>query len=396
MVQSFPKINRLFIIFPIFVKINHFNKPFNCFSMKKKMYFLLLLAFVGLCTPAKAVLVNIPDANFRARLQTLYPACFVGVQMETTCVGITSATLLTISGLNITNLSGIEYFVNLQILECNSIPLINLPILPVSLIALYCSNNPLMTLPALPPNLRELFWANNQSLTLPILPNSLLVLACPDNQLTSLPTLPTTLNKLVCTRNQLTSLPTLPGTLNDLTCASNQLTSLPTLPSGLQRLWCDFNKLTSLPPMPLTTTDLICKSNLLSFSDLEAAIRPNTSYQASPQNYTIIPATQTLSSGNTLTINGGIGGSANVYQWIKNGSIIFGATSAVYSKANITDADAGLYRCIVTSTSIAGVSILSSNVIICTNVTITNTSLPNVNRNCLGSLPNNWLICVYL
>ena len=52
------------------------------------MYFVLLLAFVGLCAPAKAFLVNIPDANFRARLQTLYPTCFVGAQMETTCPSV--------------------------------------------------------------------------------------------------------------------------------------------------------------------------------------------------------------------------------------------------------------------------------------------------------------------
>ena len=40
--------------FRIFVKINLLNKPFNYFSMKKKMYFLLLLAFVGFYTNTNA------------------------------------------------------------------------------------------------------------------------------------------------------------------------------------------------------------------------------------------------------------------------------------------------------------------------------------------------------
>ena len=74
--------------------------------MKKNLYLLFFIAFFGLQLPAKAVLVNIPDANLRTRLQTLYPTCFTGAQMETTCTNITTAGFLDVSALSIANLSG--------------------------------------------------------------------------------------------------------------------------------------------------------------------------------------------------------------------------------------------------------------------------------------------------
>ncbi len=87
-------------------------------TMKKPFLFLLFLALIAI-TPAKAFLVTIPDANFRARLQTLYPACFVGTQMETTCTSVTTAISLNVDNLNIANLSGVQYFTSLQNLQCN-------------------------------------------------------------------------------------------------------------------------------------------------------------------------------------------------------------------------------------------------------------------------------------
>ena len=192
-------------------------------TMKKKLYFLILIGLLAFCTPAKATLVNIPDANFRAKLQTLFPSCFVGVQMETTCIGITTAIFLNversnIANLGITDLSGIEYFSSLIELRCSGNLLTTLPILPSSLQQLDCRTNQLMVLPTLPANLQRLDCQGNQLITLPSLPSSLQDLYCQDNQLITLPPLSSGLQHLNCQGNQLTTLPPLPASLQWLNC----------------------------------------------------------------------------------------------------------------------------------------------------------------------------------
>ncbi len=389
--------------------------------MKKNFLFLLFLALVAI-TPAKAFLVTIPDVNFRARLQILYPTCFVGAQMETTCAGITSATTLNVSNLNIANLSGVEYFTSLQTLNCNNNQLTSLPTLPTSLQSLSCENNQLTSLPVLPSSLQILMCYGNQLVSLPTLPASLTNLGCTSNQLTSLPALPASLTYLDCGVNQLTGLPTLPASLTYLACGSNQLMSLPALPANLQSLVCQFNQLTSLPALPVSLQFLYCfnnqltslpalpagflrlegynnqltslpvlpvslqflacQFNLLDFADLEAINPKPSQYAANTQSYKILPATQSVATGATLTISGAIGGSLNVYQWYKNSTPISGATSATYTKTNITSADAGVYYCVVTSTYVGagtttGVTITSSNVTVCVDKFITTLSLPS-------------------
>ena len=325
---------------------------------------------IAIQTPAKAVLVNIPDANFRAKLQTLYPACFVGAQMETTCSGVTSAFSLDVLLLNIANLDGVQYFTNLRMLICRGNLLTVLPVLPLSLTFLDCGFNQLTSLLTLPAGLQKLYCFHNQLTTLPVLPIGLQDLECYNNQLTSLPSLPVSL-------------------ILGLRCENNQLTSLPTLPVGLVRMSCFNNQLTDLPILPATLGFLSCFNNLLDFSDLEAinlSFSTIYDYNANPQTYNILPATQSVGTNTTLTINGVIGGSLNVYQWYKNNVLISGATSATYTKTNITNTDAGTYKCVVTSNYVGtgtttGITITSSNVVVniitCSTIAISPVNLPN-------------------
>ncbi len=311
-------------------------------TMKNKFYFLILIGLFTFCTPAKALLVNIPDANFRAYLQATYPTCFVGAQMETTCVGVITALSLNVNSLNIANLSGVQYFTSLQQLVCYQ----------------------------------------NQLTSLPALPTSLQILECGQNQLTSLPVLPASLTDLNCGANQLTDLPALPVSLQQLFCTGNQLTSLPALPASLVTLLCGGNQLTSLPALPVSLVTLLCDINLLDFADLEIINPKPATYIANPQSYTILPAIQNVSVGNPLTISGSVGGTLNVYQWYKNGTLISSATSATFSIPVVTVTDAGVYRCVVTSTFVGagtttGVTITSSNVNIsvsCPTITFNNTT----------------------
>ena len=154
--------------------------------------------------------VTIPDANFVAYLQWLYPDCMNGNLMDTTSTVLDTLTSLSVDNYSITDLTGIQYF--------------------TSLLDLSCSGNLLTSLPALP--------------------NSLQNISCDQNQLTSLPALPTSLIRLWCNNNQLTNLPVLPSPLQDLDCSDNQLTSIPTLPNNLKYLVCANNNLTGLPFLP--------------------------------------------------------------------------------------------------------------------------------------------------
>ncbi|QBP33179.1 putative capsid decoration protein [Shigella phage Silverhawkium] len=71
---------------------------------------------------------------------------------------------------------------------------------------------------------------------------------------------------------------------------------------------------------------------------------------------TVQPTNQTVNAGGTLNLSVTATG-ATGYQWKKGGTDISGATSATFTKANVTTADAGSYTCVVTG---AGGSVTSS------------------------------------
>ena len=261
----------------------------------------------------------------------------------------------------------------------------------ISLWQLYCDNNQLTSLPTLPASLIELRCNNNQLTSLPTLPTGLQELICDNNQLASLPALPASLQTLWCFNNQLASLTTLPAILQILYCNNNLLTSLPALPVNLQSLICHNNLLTSLPIIPANLQTFTCYNNQLDFADLETinVIAVGGDPYANPQNYEILPVAQTVAAGTTLTISGGIGGSLNVYQWYKDNILISGATSANYTKINITHTDIGVYRCIITSTYVGAatirVSIRSSNVTVSvTGLSSQTITLPTISTKTYG------------
>jgi uncharacterized repeat protein (TIGR01451 family) len=228
-----------------------------------KKLILLLFIFCLQLVPAKAQWVTIPDANFVTKLQQLYPSCMNGNQMDITCSQIINATTLNVSSSGISNLSGVEYFINLTTLNCYSNQLTSLPALPNSLTWLNCNSNQFNSLPQLPNSLTHLECGQNSLISLPVLPNTLTYLDCHYNLITNLFTLPNSLQTLDCGINQLTNLPALPSSLVDLKCSGNQLTILPALPSGLVTLQCYSNQLGSLPVLPLSLIDLRSGDNQL-------------------------------------------------------------------------------------------------------------------------------------
>lgn len=181
----------------------------------KNLYILIFAFFLSINTNAQWV--TIPDPGFVNILTNNFPVCMNGNQMDTTCPGIVSATQLYLGGGNaVSDLTGLEYFDNLQDLNIadNQITIINY--LPPGLIGLDCSNNPLLQLPNLP--------------------SSLIFLRTNDCGLNSLPPLPSTLIDLYCSDNNLTTLTGLPPALSTLDCSKNQITQLPVLPLNLTTL----------------------------------------------------------------------------------------------------------------------------------------------------------------
>jgi uncharacterized repeat protein (TIGR01451 family) len=228
--------------------------------MKK---FTILLAILFAINIAKAQYVTIPDANFAAYLDSLIPSAMNGNQMDTTNIEVTSLPEINVCNKSIADLSGIQYFDFLMILNCTYNQLTTLPPLPGNLQNINCSFNQLTSLPVLPSILNSIDCQSNQLTTLPALPSTLQYFGCTNNQITVLPTLPNNMVALICNYNQLTTLPTLPDSLIYLDCNVNFLTVLPTLPSTLEALQCGSNQLSSLPVLPNTLQYFVCAQNQL-------------------------------------------------------------------------------------------------------------------------------------
>ncbi len=235
----------------------------------KKLYFIFLFAWVAFNT-GKAQYVTIPDTTFVNWLQSNgYSACMNGNQLDTTCGAVLSATTMNCYAVPVRDLAGIQYFKNLDSLDCSSDSLYNIPALPPLLTFLNCGYNNLINLPLLPTNLLSFQCAYNKLTSLPVLPPNLADLYCENNKLTSLPSLPTTLRALDCSENiSIDSIPPLPPSMWEFGCEYNSIRSLPPLPSFLRLLSCSSNQLTFLPVLPDTLFSLSCSYNI--FSSLPA------------------------------------------------------------------------------------------------------------------------------
>ncbi len=239
--------------------------------MKKITKTILLLAFIGLSFgKVNAQYVTIPDANFVTWLTANYPTCMNGNQMDTTCAGVVNAMIVNVSSLQISDLTGIQYFDNLSNLNCDYNQLTQLPTLPSLLDTISCANNQLIYLPNLPPILVSLICNNNQLTGLPPLPNNIKNLSCDHNSISSIFSLPDSLISFDCRNNFLTSIPMLPNGISILICDSNQLTSLPSL-HNIFAFSCRHNLISCFPTLP----ESISFVGLFDISDNLATCYPN-------------------------------------------------------------------------------------------------------------------------
>ncbi len=237
----------------------------------KKLYFLLL--FTGIV--AKAQIVNIPDANFKAKL--ISSNLDINGDGEIQVSEAINATYLDVTQSNITDMTGIEAFTSLTTLTCfgNQLTTLNVSNSP-NLQTLYCNYNQLATLNINGLTNLQILNCNNNNLTSLDVSNmtNLTYLSCTSNQISSLNVSGlTSLTYLDCFINQISAIDINSSiNLTDLNCGYNQITSLNiTSLNNLVNFNCSGNQLTTLNVNNLTALQkLICNNNYLTSLDATA------------------------------------------------------------------------------------------------------------------------------
>ncbi len=252
-----------------------------------KKFYLTVLSFFFFFS-ANAQIVNIPDTNFKAKLlaadttnttaKNLAGDYFKidadndGEIQESEALNVS---YLAVNYLPISSLAGIEFFTNLQELDCSDNQLTYLDVSGLTnLQILDCSSNLITNLDVSGlTNLGYLECLNNLLANLNVSGlTNLGYLDCSVNQLTNLDVSGlTNLQYLDCWSNQLTNLDVSSLTnLQLLSCAFNQLTTLDVSGlTNLQDLDCPFNQLTTLDVSGLTNLQQLgCSNNQLTNIDV--------------------------------------------------------------------------------------------------------------------------------
>jgi len=216
--------------------------------MKTKLFTLTSIVITSFVVAQN---VNIPDANFKAYLVGNTAVNTNGDDEIQVSEAEAFTGMINCANLGISDLTGIEAFVNITELRCQQNQLTTLNVSSnVNLTILRCYSNQITNLDVSNnTNLTRLYCHDNQLATLDVSANDLEYLWCYDNQLTSLNVSNNVnLERLLCENNQLTTLDVSTNTsLDRLSCPGNQLTGLDVSNNPvLNRLWCHDNELTSL------------------------------------------------------------------------------------------------------------------------------------------------------
>ena len=256
-----------------------------------------LLALLSMACPSFSQNVNIPDKAFLNAL--IENGIDVNKDSLISYSEAKAVTYLEVDGKSISDLTGIEAFINL--------------------ISLHCFNNQLTSLDVSANKAMQYLYCGYNQITSLNLPNnnSFGQLDCRDNRLTSLDVSGLTyLYYLFCTGNQLTTLDVSKNTyLQALECGYNQLTRLVIpLNTSIHWLYCQNNQLTSLDVKMLPyLSSLNCSRNQLtslnvsmntSLRNLDVSFMPSL-YQVCVWEVPFPPAKQDINIEKT--------GSPNVY-----------------------------------------------------------------------------------
>ncbi len=188
------------------------------------------------------------------------------------------------------------------------------------------------------------------------------------------------LNELAIGRNNLTgSISPSVGNLTDLVqlhLYENNFAG--TLPSELQNLSLledllvydnSFNDLPDFSGLG-NISILGAANNTFEFDDIEPNIGIAT-FGYSPQADIAGPGDMVLNEGDLLDITLPVGGSNNVYQWVKDGLDLSGQTTDNLLINSVTAADAGTYHLRITNSVATDLTLVSDSFVVTVNVTAT-------------------------
>lgn len=196
--------------------------------MNFKLFILPLFVVSSSLAQVETYLIN--DQNFRVFLSETFPEILI----EDSLLDINACKYVTemdCSSRQISKLDGLQFFENLQTLDCSYNPITQLTNIPSKLDYLNSS-----------------YCINLDSIG--TLPNTLTHFDCSYNQISTLPNLPLNLDKLLCSVNKIERIDYLPPSLTHIDCSFNDLKELPDLPESLAIINCSYNQLNSLPDLP--------------------------------------------------------------------------------------------------------------------------------------------------
>lgn len=324
----------------------------------------------------------ITDINFKNKLIINYPSVMTGnQQLNIAAAGMFTNDLI-LTGANISNLDGIQYFTSVFKIDASFNNLTTLPNIAslTQLKYLYVNFNRLTQLPDLSnqTNLVEIQATTNALTSLPPLTNlvNLNNLFLTSNKLTSLPDISALVNLkyLIIGNNPFISLPDFsPNTqllelhvhqtnitqitglaqltkLTKLYCWENSITDLSALSANvtLTGLFAFGNKLSALPTLTnkpnLNSVEV--ENNRLTFEDLLPlkTIPTLTDFTYSPQDSLGVYTSNTIRLQHplSLSITEDAAMPGNTYTWYKN-SVVTGTITRVYATNNIQTTDKGKY-----------------------------------------------------
>jgi hypothetical protein len=94
-----------------------------------------------------------------------------------------------------------------------------------------------------------------------------------------------------------------------------------------------------------------------------------------------------LNEGESTILVSTAGGSANQYQWYKDGNLLTSATNDTLLLTNVTLSDIGIYTCNITNTIVSGLAIIRRPVTV-NVVSLTSINMKSVNDSKLKVYPN--------
>jgi Leucine-rich repeat (LRR) protein len=140
---------------------------------------------------------------------------------------------------------------------------------------------------------------------------------------------------------------------------------------GLRQLYIDHNEFNQLPDLSMLSVLgwVRIQNNQFTFEDIESNIGIDN-FTYSPQDSIGVGKDTTVTKDSSLVLSVSLGGTANLYQWTKDGVDIPGADSSSNTIESVDSSDAGSYICKITNTIATELTIYSRSI----NVTVESTT----------------------